>query len=176
MNESINYIDFKPKTVIAVDEQIAIREKVAIVTLTKTLINPNIFHIGFGATNFHFVKETKNLKVLKKESNHKATNDLSFDGKDFFTIPYCVEANEIFATVKAIFSFSISRTESEIDFIELVNGGLCENGVYHLTVRYNPNEYNGAILRRSMMFTEKEDTGIREYYTYCNILFLLNML
>ena len=166
LNESINYIDFKPNTVIAVDEQISIMEKVAIVTLTKTLINPNIFHIGFGATNFHFVKETKNLKVLKKESNHKAKNDLSFDGKDFFTIPYCVEANEIFATVRAIFSFSISRTESETDFIELVNGGLCENGVYHLTVRYKPKDYNGAILRRNMMFTEKEETGIREYYTY----------
>ena len=166
MNGIINNIDIKPKIVIAVDEQIRIAAKVALVTLVKTLVDPNIFHVPFDSMNLHTVKETKYLKVTKKASNHKSTNALAFDGNYFFTLPYRVEANEIFTTVRAIFSFSISRTESDLDFIELVNGELCENGVYHLTVRYNPKEYDGVILRRNMMFKEKEDVGIREYYTY----------
>ena len=166
INNAINAIDLKPGVVIAVSEMIKIRKKICTVTLTKTLIRPNVSFTSFTAADMHFVKETKNLKVALRLANHKPLGGLQFDGKDYFTLPYSVEPNEAFASVQAIFMYRISTTQYDMDIIELVSGKLCEYGVYYLTIDYDPNEYETVNLMRDLRFTECDEPGTKIYCDY----------
>ena len=165
IKEALNKITLKMGLkVIAIKETYNIKQKIVTIELIKTIIHLNDkISIINGKTN-HFFKENKNIKLLKLASNHEQVKqNLQSLTPYYFKISYLLEENEIFATIKAVYEFTISNSKENRDMIQLDCYDLLEGGLYICKVNYDKNEYESVSLLR-----DKDGKFSKENYYYEN--------
>ena len=163
IREIVNKINLKlGLKVIAVKETYTIKEKIVTVELIKTFMHLREENTVQFAAHTNLLEEYKNIKLLKLESNNdKARQNLNYLKQDRFTMNYYMKFGEVFATVKAVYEFTISKSEENKDIIKIDLDEYSEGALYICKVNYDKSEYDSVTLKR-----DKDGKFSKDNYYY----------